>query len=86
MSIARALAGRPRLVLCDEPTGALDRATSRSVLGLLARLAREMGKTVVLITHNHAIAAIGDRVISLRDGEVADVAAQTPAVVEEVSW
>ena len=87
VSIARAIASNPRLLLCDEPTGALDIVTSRQVLGLLKRLNREIGKTVVLITHNSAIAGIGDRIAQLRDGQIASVRENThPTSVEEVQW
>jgi len=87
VSIARALAGNPRLLLCDEPTGALDLETSREVLQLLSDLSRKLNKTVVLITHNNAIAQIGDRVALLRDGRVASVNANhKPLPPEQVTW
>ncbi|HEQ60074.1 MAG TPA: ABC transporter ATP-binding protein [Firmicutes bacterium] len=87
VSIARALASNPRLFLCDEPTGALDLEASRQVLGLLSDLSRKLGKTVVLITHNHAIARIGDRVARLRDGSVSSVEVnEQPTPAEEVQW
>ena len=70
VSIARALAGNPRLLLCDEPTGALDLETSRQVLGLLLHLNQTLGKTIVLITHNSAIAQIGNRIALIRDGAI----------------
>lgn len=87
VAIARALAGNPRLLLCDEPTGALDLQMSRQVLGLLAGLTGSMGKTVVLITHNNAIAGIGDRIAHIRDGSITSVeenGVRTP--VEQVTW
>jgi len=87
VSIARAIVGNPRMLLCDEPTGALDLETSRQVLGLLASLNRDMGKTVVLITHNGAIAGIGQRVATISDGNIASLRVnehQTP--VEKVKW
>lgn len=72
VAVARALVKQPDVLLCDEPTGALDLDTGRQVLMLLRRLNLERGATVVLVTHNSAIAAIADRVVSLRDGTVAE--------------
>ncbi len=87
VSVARALAGNPRLLLCDEPTGALDQETSRQVLGMLVELNRTLGKTVVLITHNGAIAGLGDRVAVIRDGTIASVEVnEHPTPVEEIRW
>lgn len=87
VAIARALAGRPRLLLCDEPTGALDLETSRQVLGLLADLRRDFKKTVILITHNGAIAGIGQRVAIIRDGTIDSIRVnERPVPVEEVRW
>lgn len=87
VSIARALASNPRILLCDEPTGALDLETSRQVLGLLESLRRDLGKTIVLITHNHAISAVGDRVATIRDGRIAHIEKNaSPTPVEQVSW
>ncbi len=87
VSIARALAGNPSLLLCDEPTGALDIETSRQVLGLLVNLSRNLGKTVVLITHNGAIAKAGDRVARIRDGTIASIERnESPTPVEEIRW
>ncbi|ONF45306.1 ABC transporter [Marinobacter lutaoensis] len=70
VAIARAIAKRPEVLLCDEPTGALDSATGILVLEALARANRETGTTTVIITHNAAIAAMGDRVITLSDGRI----------------
>lgn len=87
VSIARAIAGNPRMLLCDEPTGALDLETSRQVLELLTSLNRELGKTVVLITHNGAIAGLGQRVASIRDGSIASVKNnEHPTPVERIQW
>lgn len=87
VSIARALAKNPRLLLCDEPTGALDLETSRQVLGLLLDLNRNLGKTVVLITHNNAIAGIGGRIARLRDGTIYDIEVnREPKAVENIKW
>jgi len=87
VAIARALAGNPRLLLCDEPTGALDLETSRQVLGLLTNLNRDLKKTVVLITHNSAIADIGDRIALIRDGAIHSIRLNdSPKPVEQVKW
>ncbi len=87
VALARALAGNPKLLLCDEPTGALDLATSRQMLGLLRRLNRDLGKTVVLITHNGAIARIADRVAYIRDGGLHDIRVnEQPLAVSEITW
>ena len=72
MAIARAIAKRPTLLLCDEPTGALDFATGRVVLEVIERMNRELGAATAVITHNASIADMGDRVISFRDGRIAD--------------
>ncbi len=87
VAIARALAKNPELVLCDEPTGALDFATGKRVLELLVDLKRELGKTIVIITHNSAIAPIADRVIRLRSGQVVEVHENSePVDPQEVVW
>ncbi len=87
VAIARALVGRPRLVLCDEPTGALDIETGKQVLSLLVDLRRDRGQTVVLITHNSAIARIADRVASIRDGRIVSIEANDePVAVAELQW
>jgi putative ABC transport system ATP-binding protein len=87
VAIARAIVKRPQLLLCDEPTGALDYATGKLVLDVIARINRELGTTAIVITHNAAIAGMADRVVRLADGAVAsiDVPARrlTPA---ELSW
>ena len=87
VAIARALAKEPGLLLCDEPTGALDLETGREVLALLRRTNRERGLTIVAVTHNAAIAAMADRVVRMRSGEVVeDSAVEAPVEAEEVSW
>ena len=87
VAIARAVASNPRLLLCDEPTGSLDLETSRQVLGVLVDLSRDLGKTVVLITHNSAIAGIGHRVALIRDGAIHSIRTnETPKPVEQVQW
>jgi len=87
VSIARALVKNPSLLLCDEPTGALDEQAGRQVLALLRESCDSMGKTVVLITHNTALAAMADRVIRIKDGKVAKVSQnQNPQPVERIEW
>jgi putative ABC transport system ATP-binding protein len=87
VAIARALAKRPQLLLCDEPTGALDSGTGRAVVALLRDIADSSGTAVVVVTHNAGIAAVADDVITLHDGRVAShVQGQVPARVEEVDW
>lgn len=87
VAIARALAKRPELLLADEPTGALDLETARSVLSILQRLNREQKLTIILITHNPAIAEIADRVVRLVSGRIAeDRANENPIDADDVSW
>ena len=87
VAIARALAKNPKLLLCDEPTGALDDNTGKQVLKVLSDLGRVKGKTVVIITHNSAITQMADRVVRVKNGTV--VSMQTnehPKPVEEIDW
>ena len=87
VSIARALAKNPELLLCDEPTGALDFGTGKKILRLLVDLRRELGKSVLIITHNTAVAQIADRVVQLRSGEVvAERINDKPAEPEDIVW
>ena len=87
VAIARALAKNPKLLLCDEPTGALDNQTGKAILKLLQDTCRERGMTVLVITHNSAIAPMADRVIRLRDGKVSDVHVnEAPVSVETIDW
>lgn len=87
VAIARALAKNPQLLLCDEPTGALDYQTGKAILKLLQDTCYNMGKTVVIVTHNSAFCAIVDRVIHVREGRVAEVEINDePASAETVDW
>ena len=87
VAIARALAKNPKLLLCDEPTGALDYRTGKAILKLLQDTCFDTGKTVVLITHNSAFTAIADRVIHIREGRVASVEVnEAPVSAEEIEW
>ena len=87
VAIARALAKNPQLLLCDEPTGALDYQTGKAILKLLQDTCYNMGKTVVIVTHNSAFCAIADRVIHVREGRVAEVEINDePASAETVDW
>ena len=87
VAIARALAKRPKLLLCDEPTGALDYETGKSILKLLADMSRKNGMTVLIITHNTAIAAMADRVIKLKNGKVVSVEHNdSPVAPELIEW
>lgn len=87
IAIARAIAKNPDILLCDEPTGALDFMTGISVLNVLRNFNKKYRKTVVIITHNAGIAAIADRVFTLKDGEIMSVVTNdSPVSPEEVSW
>lgn len=87
VSIARALAKNPKLLLCDEPTGALDYNTGKSILKLLQDTCREKGMTVILITHNSAIAPMADRVIKIKNGKVYRITRnEHPVSVETIEW
>ncbi len=87
VSIARALCKNPALLLCDEPTGALDSGTGEQVLELLTRLCRDYHTTVVIITHNTAIAPLGNRIIRLGNGKVQEIITNDhPIRVEEIQW
>jgi putative ABC transport system ATP-binding protein len=87
VSIARALAKRPKLLLCDEPTGALDYETGKAVLKLLQDTCRDTGMTVLLITHNQAITPMADRVITMKSGKIAAVQQNAePMPVSEIAW
>ncbi len=87
VAIARALAKNPRLLLCDEPTGALDYETGKQILALLQEQSRKNGMTVIIITHNSALTAMADRVIQLQSGTVKSATKnESPVPVEEIEW
>lgn len=87
VSIARALAKNPKLLLCDEPTGALDYQTGKAILKLLQDMCRERGMTVIVITHNSAIAPMADRVIKIKNGRVSKMYQnESPVSVETIEW
>ena len=87
VAIARALAKNPKLLLCDEPTGALDYVTGKQILKLLQDTCREKGVTVVVITHNSAITPMADRVIHIKNGTVESMQLnENPASVESIEW
>ena len=87
VSIARALAKNPKIVLCDEPTGALDYGTGKTILKLLQDTCRRTGKTVVIITHNSALTQMADRVVHIKNGTVTQVQVNAhPLPVEEIEW
>lgn len=87
VSIARALAKNPKLLLCDEPTGALDYQTGKAILKLLQDTCREKGVTVIVITHNSAIAPMADRVIEIKNGRVENMRVNpNPVSVETIEW
>ncbi len=87
VSIARALAKNPKLLLCDEPTGALDYITGKSILKLLHDMCREKGMTVIVITHNSALMPMADKIIKINDGKIEKIFLnQDPMPVEQIEW
>lgn len=87
VAIARALAKNPKLLLCDEPTGALDYETGKNILKLLEKACHEMGATVVIITHNSLIKPMADQVIEIRDGKIVeDYINGNPLPIDEIEW
>lgn len=87
VAIARAIAKNPKILLCDEPTGALDYNTGKAVLKLLQEACRKEGRTVVVITHNHALTAMADRIITVKNGTVASMEINENIVpVEDIEW
>ncbi len=87
VAIARALAKNPKLLLCDEPTGALDYVTGKSILKLLQDMCREKGMTVIVITHNSALMPMADKIIKINDGKVDKILLnKTPLSAEQIEW
>ena len=87
VSIARALAKNPKILLCDEPTGALDYKTGKSVLALLQDTCRKTGRTVIVITHNSALTGMADRIVQVRSGQIiSNEVNEHPVPVEEIEW
>ena len=87
VAIARALAKNPKLLLCDEPTGALDYKTGKAILKLLQDTCRNTGRTVIVITHNQAFTALADRIIKINSGKVVDMQLNpNPVSAERIEW
>lgn len=87
VSIARAVAKNPKILLCDEPTGALDIETGKTVLNLLSDLARKRGKTVIIVTHNAAIQKMADHVLKIRNGKISEnEEIKHPLTADEIAW
>lgn len=87
VSIARAIAKNPKIILCDEPTGALDYQTGKEILSLLSRLSREEKKTVIIVTHNSALSKMADHLLKIKNGEIVhDELNPSPVKIEEIEW
>ncbi len=87
ISIARAMVKNPTLLLCDEPTGALDYQTGKTILGLLKKAQELMGRTIIIVTHNTAIGEIADRVVRMRSGSIAEISLnESPVPPERIEW
>lgn len=87
VAIARALVKNPTLLLCDEPTGALDSKTGAQIISLLLRVAKEQNKTVIIVTHNRAISVIADRIIRVQDGQIiSNEVIKNPKKAEDIKW
>lgn len=87
VSIARAICKNPEVLLCDEPTGALDSKTGQTILGLLLNMARKYNKTVIIVTHNSKIAEMADSLINIKDGKLSSISLnRNPKVVSEIEW
>lgn len=87
VSIARAICKNPTMLLCDEPTGALDSETGVVILSLLQQMSREKSKTVIIVTHNSALAQAADKVIKIKNGKIKDIIKnENPLAVSEVNW
>lgn len=87
VSIARAIAKNPKILLCDEPTGALDYLTGKNILGLLYDISKKNHKLVIVVTHNQAIQEMADRVIHIKNGKIDSVVINHhPKPIEEIEW
>lgn len=87
VSIARAIAKNPQILLCDEPTGALDYKTGKEILRLLHDMSKKEGKTVILVTHNSALKDMGDKVIKVKNGKIeSEIKIYNPKPIEEIEW
>lgn len=87
VSIARAIAKNPKIILCDEPTGALDYQTGKEILSLLSRLCKEEKKTVIIVTHNSALSKMADHLLRIKNGElVSDETNSEPMRIEDIEW
>ena len=87
VAIARALAKNPKLLLCDEPTGALDYVTGKTILKLLQDTGRRTGMTIVIVTHNSALCSMADRVVRVKSGKIESVKTnENPMSVESIEW
>lgn len=87
VSIARALAKNPRIILCDEPTGALDYETGKKILKLLREMSHDQGKTIIVVTHNSAIKDMADEVVNIKNGSVSHIDYNDhPKDIEEIEW
>ncbi len=87
VSIARAVCKNPDIILCDEPTGALDYSTGKMILSLLQDFSRQENKTVIIVTHNSALADMGDRVVHIKNGQIESIDVnENPKPIEEISW
>ena len=87
VSIARALAKNPRIILCDEPTGALDYETGKKILKLLREMSHDQGKTIIVVTHNSAIKDMADEVVNIKNGSVSHIDCNDhPMDIEEIEW
>ena len=87
VAIARAIAKNPKILLCDEPTGALDYHTGKQILKILQDMARKEGKTVIIVTHNAAIAPIANRVIQMHDGKIKKIENNSqPEDIDRIEW
>jgi putative ABC transport system ATP-binding protein len=86
VSLARALAKRPKILFCDEPTGALDEATGRKILKYLIDNQKREGYTMIMVTHNENIALLADKIIRMNSGKIVGVFPNRPQTVEEIGW